>query len=449
MTYFYCFFYNSEYHIRRLFLFKRFNYIFYKSVDLYNYLLKNHHRRTAIGAYHIGKMYGLDEQGINDLVIAAALHDIGALYISERDDLIQMDVHNPAPHCRLGSYMLESFPPFEKISKIIYYHHWAFSEDSHWSAEKGKVPIEAYILHEADRIEILIRNDIPVLQQRQGIIDTIASLNGTLFHPDVVDAAEKVSIRDMFWLDMDHLEMENILDLGISSKMQIKMNIDLLEEFAFTISKIIDSRSEFTISHSFGVSAVTFELARMSGYTEEKCRKMRVAGLLHDIGKIAVATEIIEKNGALTENERADVQAHAYFTGLILEEMTGLEKIADWAACHHENHDGSGYPKSLSGNAITEEMDIISYADIFTALLENRPYRKSLPSEQILMIMEKEFEGKYGNHVFELLKKTYAELRKVCQNALLEGEKRYRKYEKMASVSYGVTNIDKKSGEGI
>ena len=92
---------------------------FTKSVDLYNFLLKNHHRRTAITAYQMGKAYGLNEEKLSDLVIAAALHDIGALTVSERDELIKMDVENPQPHASLGSYMLDSFEPFHKISKIL------------------------------------------------------------------------------------------------------------------------------------------------------------------------------------------------------------------------------------------------------------------------------------------------------------------------------------------
>ena len=91
--------------------------------------LKNHHRRVAIISYHIGKAYGLSEERQNNLVIAAVLHDIGALTVSERDELIKMDVENPQPHARLGSYMLDSFAPFHKISRILYYHHWSYNRD--------------------------------------------------------------------------------------------------------------------------------------------------------------------------------------------------------------------------------------------------------------------------------------------------------------------------------
>lgn len=117
--------------------------------------LKNHHRRVAIISYHIGKAYGLSEERLNNLVIAAALHDIGALTVSERDELIKMDVENPQPHARLGSYMLDSFAPFHEISRILYYHHWSYNRDDQWVVTKGKVPVESYILHVADRIDIL------------------------------------------------------------------------------------------------------------------------------------------------------------------------------------------------------------------------------------------------------------------------------------------------------
>ena len=140
----------------------------------------------------------------------------------------------------------------------------------------------------------------------------------------------------------------------------------------------IDSRSKFTISHSFGFSRIAYELGKLLEYPEEKCRKLNVAGLLHDIGKIAISNEMIEKKGNLNQFERENVQEHVYFTHLVLHNMAGLEEVANWASHHHENHLGTGYPEHLTKDEITEEMDVISYADIFTSLVENRPYREGL-----------------------------------------------------------------------
>ena len=71
----------------------------------------------------------MNEENLSNLVITAALHDIGALTVNERDELVKMDVENPQPHASLGSYMLDSFEPFHRISEILFYHHWRYDMD--------------------------------------------------------------------------------------------------------------------------------------------------------------------------------------------------------------------------------------------------------------------------------------------------------------------------------
>jgi len=392
---------------------------FTKAIDVYNYLLKNHHRRTAIIAYQIGKEYKLSEERLSNLVIAAALHDIGALTIEERDKLIEMDVKDPFPHCNLGCYMLESFAPFSQISKIIYYHHKHY--DDRDGLYKGEVPVESFLLHIADRTDILIEPAQPVLMQRKRIVDKINSYSGTVFHPKLVEAFVKATKSDFFWLNIDNMDLDTIMERSVSHRFDIEMTLPLLEQFAYTISKIIDCRSSFTISHSFGVSEVTLLLCKYMGYSEEKCCKMKVAGLLHDMGKVAVATEIIEKKGLLSKKEKMNVQTHAYYTNLILESMRGLEEIAEWASSHHENHDGTGYPRKLHTGHISEEMDIIAYADIYTALSEERPYRKEMSRKQILGILQNQFVVKHGDKVFQVIREHQVEIDEICKKSVKEG----------------------------
>lgn len=400
-----------------------------KSIDLYNYLLKNHHRRVTIAAYHIGMAMGLSQASISDLVIAASLHDIGALTVEERDQLIKMDVENPQPHCTMGSFMLEAFEPYEKVSNIVYYHHWRYDNANQWNPDKGFVPIEAFILHLADRVEILLDSNIPVLEQSQGIRKTIAANGGALFHPKVVEAFLNASIMDTFWLDIENLELVEVLDLGIDPNFEFYMGLDLIEKFSLTLSKIIDMRSEFITGHSTGVSLVAYHIGKLMGYDEDKCRKLKIAGLLHDVGKIAIPKSLIEKEEPLTAEERTSMRSHAYFTALILRHIPGFEEIERWASGHHENHDGSGYPDHLSENRITEEMDILAYADLYTALSENRPYRDSLSATVILSTLKKDFSERHGTKVLEVIENHLSYLDEICKRAVNDGIEHYRAFE--------------------
>ena len=121
-----------------------------QSLDLINAILKNHHRRTAIISYHIGKAFGLDTEDLKLLVMAASLHDLGALTVVERDQLLQMDVENPNPHAIMGSAMLEGLPYFEEIAEIVLHHHleWCQAE-----ALSPRVADICCLLHLSDRID--------------------------------------------------------------------------------------------------------------------------------------------------------------------------------------------------------------------------------------------------------------------------------------------------------
>jgi len=112
-----------------------------------------------------------------------------------------------------------------------------------------------------------------------------------------------------------------------------------------------------------------------------------VAGLLHDLGKLQVPDEILEKPGPLSREERSLIERHSFETYQILRGIAGLEDIALWAAYHHERPDGGGYPFRCSGTELTLEMRIIAVSDVFQALAQRRPYRRSLPPAQILEML--------------------------------------------------------------
>lgn len=112
---------------------------------------------------------------------------------------------------------------------------------------------------------------------------------------------------------------------------------------------------------------------------------MEMAGLLHDIGKLRVPDEIIDKPGQLSPAERAVICRHSYDTYRILSRVFPDMPIAHWAACHHENLRGTGYPFGLKGAELELETRILSVADVFQALAQDRPYRPPLDAEAVLV----------------------------------------------------------------
>lgn len=400
---------------------------FVKSIDLVSYLLKNHHRRVAVTAYQLGVTAGLSEDRLKNLVLAAALHDIGALTVAERDQLIQMDIENPHPHAILGSMMLEPFRYFKEISKIIRFHHVYWQNGSAPEAAAEEIPFEAYLLHLADRVDILADHELWLGNQAQVILEQIVALKGSVFHPDAVAALKQLSEVDRFWLDIEHMPMDALLDQVLKVEKPLPMDLDLLEELAYTLSRIIDFRSEFTATHSFGVGMVVFELGQLYGMSFEKCRRLRIAGYLHDIGKVAISTEIVEKPARLSQTEYTQMKAHAYYTNLILRDIKGLEDICSWASMHHEKHDGSGYPYHADSSEMSIEMEIMAYADIFTALTENRPYRSAKDNETVLQIIRDEYMPQLSKDIYALIEQHVDELNRVRSQAQMSAQREYQR----------------------
>lgn len=131
---------------------------------------------------------------------------------------------------------------------------------------------------------------------------------------------------------------------------------------------------------------------------------IELAGLLHDIGKLRIPDDLLEKPGKLDDTEVILMRRHSFDTYNILKKISGLEQITKWAAQHHERVDGSGYPYHLKKDALSIEARIIEVADVFQALAQKRPYRDSLPPEQILSMLKEQVDsGKLDGDVVALV----------------------------------------------
>jgi putative nucleotidyltransferase with HDIG domain len=206
---------------------------------------------------------------------------------------------------------------------------------------------------------------------------------GTWFDPELVDALCAVEDDHRFWASLDQprvatLEPEDRLLLA---------DDDGLDRIAHAFAGIVDAKTPFTARHSEGVADIAVSLAAALGFDALDQRRIRRAGLLHDIGKLGVSNRILDKPGKLDAEEWAAVRRHPTWTLEILQRIPAFADLAEVAANHHEKLDGSGYGRGLTGDDLTLPARILVVADIAEALTADRPYRGTLPIEKVLEIM--------------------------------------------------------------
>jgi HD-GYP domain-containing protein (c-di-GMP phosphodiesterase class II) len=378
------------------------------AMDLANSLLAQHQQRTAFIFWEMGKVANLSDGRLEKGFIAALLHDIGALTVEDKISLVRSETRDIEGHCIQGEFLLKKVSWLRDAGQIIRFHHKEWKD---WE-EPIDTPLvlESQLIFLADCVERMIDRSKYILHQHEDIISKIKANSGSSFHPDAVDLFMKASDREEFWLD---LVSQRLYSLLLHEGPFRKTEIDLSEisTIAGLFRDIIDFRSRFTSTHSSGVAAAASILSKLFGYTEMETRLIEVAGDLHDLGKLAIPNSILNKPGKLTKEEMAVMKSHTYFTYSVISSIGGLNQIAEWGAYHHEKLDGSGYPFHCKAGELTTGSRIMAVADIYTALAEDRPYRKGMSEKEIVRII-KDFSDRklLDSGIVNLLLKNHDEI---------------------------------------
>jgi putative nucleotidyltransferase with HDIG domain len=383
-----------------------------------------HQLRTAIICRYIAEELEIRSPELQILLASAMLHDIGAASSQEErerianpelETLLAENIYN---HAEEGYQLLHDSPVFYGCATAIRHHHDHWDGNNPSGLAGDQIPLHSRIILVADRVEIRISELRPILGKSSVVREYIQEEAGRIFDPDVVDAFITCSEKECFWLDLVNPDHANAfhreMDWG-----RTRFHADDLLAMARLFSILIDRTSRFTATHSRSVSEVAVILASHFGFCEDELYLMRIAGLLHDLGKLSVPNAILEKPGPLDPSERLLVRQHTYYTYRILQKMKEFNQLARWAAWHHETLDGNGYPFHIPESALTLGSRIMAVADIFVALAENRPYRKKLDFDRLSSIMR----GMVNNHkitglIVESLLASYPEANQV----ILESE---------------------------
>lgn len=363
-----------------------------RSLDFSNSGIMDHHRKVAFIALRLGHQAGLSDEELMELFKASIIHDIGAVNYQDKLMLTSFDISNPWPHCMRGSNFVAGIPDLASTADIIYSHHDRWQGGNPSGLTGRGIPLASRIIHLADRIDVMIKRDIYILEQTKDILQQVGNLSRLIFDPDLTELFIDLSKQESFWFDLVSPWIDDcMLELIPSTLISVKR--ENLLTVARLFAQVVDDRSSFTYRHSFYVGRVCRVLAQKAGLSNDDAYLLEVSGLLHDLGKLAVPEYIIEKPGRLTANEFDIIKIHSYYTYWLLSPVLPGQKVPSWAAYHHERLDGHGYPFKKTADHLDLPARIVAVADIFTALREDRPYRPGMSYGEIQEILTHQVQG--------------------------------------------------------
>ena len=402
-----------------------------RALDLSYNGIMSHHMRVAVIIDKISRAMGLSQDITARTVQASLIHDLGVKTWGDRNMLQKFEVADPYTHalegCRIltdgGDRMASRSSNdrgggalFGSHAVVILHHHDKWDGGNPTGAKRNAIPIEARMIHLADRIDVLLDESRPFNSQRQEILKIIQSQRGRVFDPELIEVVSDLSKSESFWFDLEqsflpkslesnaNRDLAGALPFGLVSLDGLGPSLlDVVEALSWVFAEVVDRRSPYTQRHCRMVGDCSYTVAKNLGLSDSVCRELRVAGLLHDLGKLGVSEDILNKEGPLDDEELYMIKRHPYLTYHLLSDIPGFDRIKEWASFHHERPDGQGYPFRMDSSELSLESRIVAVCDVFSALYENRPYRPGLSPEEVKRILvEMAQEGALDREVVDV-----------------------------------------------
>ncbi|KJY84501.1 metal-dependent phosphohydrolase [Vibrio galatheae] len=354
-----------------------------------------HGHRVAYIAYRCAQRMRWSDAQCQTVFSLGLIHDCGVSESAEISALLtSLAPKNTRKHCVKGYELLKACRPLSELATPILFHHTWWQELQSMSTIDAETKQYATLVFLADRLDYL-HGHYPLdaygnitQRSKENIIGELQANAGTMFEPNQVVAMAELVACDDFWFSMEARHIESLSDTFLPlyhSPIGLDESIEVAELFA----QIVDAKSSFTYQHSLHVAQLAEFFALQLGYSPRERKMLYLAGLIHDIGKLKTPSAILHKPAQLSDEEYACIKRHATDSRHAIERMFTNQSIVDWASNHHERLDGSGYPLGMNASQLDQPSRLIAMTDVFQALTQSRPYRKGLPLEQALAIIER------------------------------------------------------------
>ncbi len=278
--------------------------------------------------------------------------------------------------------------------------------------QAGAIPRNANIALLAQVVDVFLSE-----QGREAAVAEAQAREGAWFDPYLVEAFLRVQEDEGFWAGLAADDLAERIYAMEPAVQEITVDEAYLDDVASAFADVVDAKSPFTANHSSRVTLYADMIAEELGLEPAHRRWLRRAALLHDIGKLAVSNQVLDKPGKLDDREWQVIREHPWHSERILERVSAFADIAPIAGAHHERLDGRGYPYGLKGDEICLETRILTVADVFDALAAERPYRAAMPIAKALEIIEGDVGTAFDPDCVAALKKGLAKLRPAAGTA--------------------------------
>jgi HD-GYP domain-containing protein (c-di-GMP phosphodiesterase class II) len=332
----------------------------------------NHGKRIAVLCAKMGNFLGKNMEEITALTVCALLHDsaLTEYIISEKSDGNQELAMKK--HCEIGQRNVDTLCFDTNVKDFVLYHHERADGRGPFGIKEGEGPLEAELIAIADSIDVTYHLQRLEFDELPVIRNFISQESGKRYSKKATDTMLEI---------LDWPAVLSLKDDVINQTADLSLypwTVDIQTETVFGlagfIARIIDYKSGFTHRHSTQIANKAWFMGKHYKYGPQELAELYLAASLHDLGKLAIPSGILEKPGKLTDEEFEIIKSHVRLTWELLNEIEGFETICQWASNHHEKLDDSGYPFGKKSSDLDINSKLLACLDLYQAISEERPY---------------------------------------------------------------------------